>query len=125
MNHRHLILTWPKSRPLESYLRELKEAERNGAVINFRVAHPPKRAPDQRWGYCYMVYDGYVRGWTQITDVVHRGRGEVRRVASDDRSGFWPPGWYVVREPIWHPLSKLIPMIGFRGFRYVPGEGLA
>lgn len=124
---RDLILTWPKSRPLDSYLRELKQAERNGEVINFRVASPPKIAEGQRWGYCYMVHDGYVRGWMQIIDVVHRGPGEVNRVASDDRSGSWPEGWYVVREPIWHPMNKPVPMPGFRGFRYVvaPGGGFA
>lgn len=112
-----LILTWPKSRSLESYLLELKRAERDGLVINYRTPNPPKS--NDGWGRCYMVHDGAVRGWTQIIEVRWRGEGEVRQVDDDfGGPGFWPEGWYVVREPVWRALDKPIPMQGFRGFRY-------
>lgn len=113
---RDLILTWPKSRPLASYLRELQGAKERSEVINFRVSGRPNVSAGSR---CYMVHDGAVRGWSAIIAVAHRGPREVRRVASDDRSGFWPEGWYVVRDPTWFPLRDPVAMQGFQGFRYM------
>lgn len=111
-----LILTWPKHRPLDSYLRELKLAAERNEVINFRVSGCPVVGAGDR---CYMVHDGAMRGWSPILEVAHRGPRQVRRVASDDRSGFWPEGWYVVRKPVWTPLDEPVPMRGFQGFRYL------
>lgn len=111
-----LILTWPKNRSLESYLLEMKRAERAGLVVNYRVHHPPKS--DDPWGRCYMVHDGAVRGYSRIIEVVHRAAGEVSRVGSDSWEGFWPEGWYIVREAVFTLLDEPIPYKGFRGFRY-------
>lgn len=112
-----LILTWPKTRTLESYLLELKRAERAGLEINYRISTPPRsRDP---WGNCYMVHDGAVRGYMRIIEITYRERGEVSRVGSDSWEGFWPPGWYIVREARWHALDEPIPYPGFRGFRYM------
>ena len=109
-----LIVTWPKSRPLSSYLGELRKAERNGLVINYRVRSEPNLSGEKP-ARCYMVHDGEVRGYGLIVDVAHRREGEVLDVGG----GFWPAGWYIVRDPKWYPLAKPVPRVGFRGYRYV------
>lgn len=112
MAQRDIVVTWPKTLPLEDYVAELRSAERRGDVINFRVAHPPW---DAIGGRCFMVHDGAVRGWNRIVEVLHRDEGEVRDVRS---GGHWPAGFYVVREPIWFPVVPPIPMRGFQGWRW-------
>lgn len=111
-----LVVTWPKTKPLETYLAELEKAATDGLQINFRV--PSRPAPVER---CYMVYDGEVRGWNRVLSVEHRGEREVARVESDAFAGFWPAGWYVVRDPVWTPVTPMA-MKGFQGYRYLHRE---
>jgi hypothetical protein len=106
-----IAVTWPRSRELQSYLDELARAERDGEWINFRVPFAPKRDPER----CYMVHDGFMRGWTAVKTVVRRGDREVR----DPSGGWWPAGWYIVRDPEWHPLAEPVEMRGFRGFKWI------
>lgn len=108
-----LLLTWPKSSPLRSYLSELRRALERGDVINYRVAAEPLVADCQR---VYMVYDGKIRGWSPFIDITWRGAGVVR----DRGGGYWPEGWYIVRSPEWVDLdpAEQTPMRGFQGFRY-------
>lgn len=114
-----LLVTWPKSRPLASYLVELELAKRDGLQINFRVPSQPREFLVNR--RCYRVHDGKVRGWVKILGVSKRGPNEVARVKSDAFAGFWPPGWYVVCDPAWHELPKAQQQSfpGFRGFHYI------
>lgn len=112
-----LIITWPKSRPLKSYLEELARAKAGGLVINYRVARPPVVGFGDWCGRphrCYAVHDGAVRGYNEILYVTHREEGDV----TDPTTGqSWPAGDYIVRDPEWHPVEP-VPMQGFRGFRY-------
>jgi hypothetical protein len=112
----HLVLTWPRSRPLESYLAELREAEARDLVINYRVASRPRV---EAGGRCYMAHGGALRGWSEILGIEERGRHEVR----DPAGGYWPPGIYVVRSPRWHAIEP-VPMRGFQGYRYLPEANL-
>lgn len=106
-----LILTWPKSRSLDSYVSELANAERDGMVINFRVPTRPRvRARDR----CFMVHDGAIRGYNDIVGVCERG---AREVVDPITGGYWPTGIYVVRHPRWFPIDPR-PMRGFQGYRY-------
>lgn len=124
---RDIVLTWPKSRPLESYVSELARAERERMVINYRVASFPTWNDQEAWwdhgalcfgGYgsdsprCYMVHDGAVRGWCEIVYCCAREDGEVDG---------WPAGKYIVRDPTWHPIEPF-PMEGFRGYRWAPAD---
>ncbi len=116
-----IVLTWPKTKPLADYLAELARAAAEGLVINYRVIHlptwdPPPKDSNVR---CYMVHEGHVRGWSEVLYVALRGENEV----ADSTGGFWPPGKYIVRSPIWHPIEP-IPMRGFRGWRWFD-EGAA
>lgn len=112
-----IIVTWPKVKPLDDYVAELQSAAENRLEINFRVPHPPLKRPHR----CYIVHSNYVRGWNVVIDVVWRGEGEVARVGSDAFAGFWPAGYYIVRDPEWHPV-KPIEMRGFQGWRYFDRE---
>lgn len=111
--HLDIVVTWPKTKPLEGYLAELKRAEREGLVINFRVARLPP-FPVGAFDYgavrprCYMVHDGAVRGWLLVIDAGYREDGVVEG---------WPAGNYVIREPIWTPIRP-VSMRGFQGWRW-------
>lgn len=109
-----IVVTWPRSRSLASYLRELREAHQAGLVINYRVARAPVPVPER----CYMVHGGRVVGYNEVIEVAHRGEGEVARVPGDPLAGFWPAGVYVVRKPFFTPLAKRVEMVGFRGWRW-------
>lgn len=120
---RDIVVTWPKrTKSLAAYLDELARARHEGLVINFRVANPP-RWPDlhedhEASGFdygiprprCFMVYDGFVRGWLEVLWVCERRAGEVAG---------WPAGWYIVRDPEWHLIDPLVPMSGFQGWRWM------
>lgn len=108
-----VVVTWPKSRTLGSYLAELTRAQELDLVINFRIAKAPREKPER----CYIVYDGFVRGYNEVIDVVERGPNEVSRISNDAWAGFWPAGLYLVRNPQWYPISRR-PMRGFQGWRY-------
>lgn len=109
-----IIVTWPKSRTLSSYLFELEHAELCDEVIGYKVRY---KARVEKGDRCYMVHDGAIRGWTEIHGV-------------EWGDEFWNPhkqsymgiGWFVVRSPVWHPLADPLPMKGFRGFRYFEPE---
>lgn len=116
-----IIVTWPKTRPLASYLAELAKAKSDGCVINYRVPHLPDLDPGSGLGResrCYMVHDGFVRGWCEILATTYRGPREVRDTVT---GGFWSAGSYIVRDPTWHAVHR-IPMRGFQGWRYFDGS---
>jgi hypothetical protein len=113
-----LVITWPKTRPLYSYLRELSKAQDAGELINYRIARPPSDEWRLQLAYrsarCFIVHDGFIQGYNRIRGIEEKGENEV----TDPITGaFWPSGWYIVREPEWHPIEP-IPMKGFRGWRY-------
>lgn len=124
MQHKlDIVATWPKIRTLESYLEELERAEDLGLFINFRVANLPKWGPTpthpivRQIPFCYMVHDGYVRGYNVIKDAVYHQANTVSRVENDSWAGCWPPGNYIVRYPHWNPITPT-PMKGFQGWRW-------
>lgn len=112
-----IVVTWPKTRVFESYLKALREARMSGQLINYRVAHRPVwkfGALADRSARCYRVHTGLVRGWVTIVYAMRRDEGEVQRVGTDE---FWPAGDYIVCNSAWHPIDP-IPMKGFQGWRW-------
>lgn len=108
-----IAITWPKSRPLDSYLTELRKATDAGLVINYRVSSFPKKL--NVGDRCYMIYDNVVRGWNEVLGVERRDD-----VIDAVNGALMRPGIYVIRNPTWmgeYGLERL--MKGFRGFRYV------
>ena len=116
-----ICITWPKTRPLESYLIELDRAIALHRTINYRVSSQPKKVTPG--DYCFVVHDGYVRGYNVITGVNYYNDDVISRVPSDPLwPGGWPAGWYVVRAPDWHELIDPVARKGFQGYRYVTLE---
>lgn len=109
-----LIITWPKTRELQSYLDECAKAAAHGLMINYRVGYPPARRDIGADARVYVVYDGAIRGWQLFSSVIYRAEDEVHGVAGDPD---WPEGWYIVRYPDWHPCEE-VPRMGFQGWRY-------
>lgn len=108
---RDLIITWPKTRSLDSYLEACEAARVHAEVLNFRIHNPPTEWHEGM--RVYVVHARAVRGWHQLLDVCRRGYREVR----DPGGGWWPPGTYLVRHAEWHPIEP-IPMRGFQGWHY-------
>jgi hypothetical protein len=123
---RDIVITWPKTKPLDSYLDELAAAVQRDALINYRVGRLPRwqEAREtidglQYWDVdsddrprSFMVHEGQVRGWCWIVGAGWREDGEVEG---------WPAGWYVVRDPFFIPIPPQ-PMRGFQGWRWVTEE---
>lgn len=112
-----IVVTWPKSRPLQSYLGELERASERGAYIYFKLGSMPLRASGR--DRCYMVHSGHVRGWTTIMDL--QFLPQEGPLPIDPVSGVrMGEGAYVIRSPQWHELKNVTKMKGFQGFRYAP-----
>lgn len=113
-----LIVTWPKTRSLESYLTELDRALSLGQAINFRVSRLPSDVGFLDWmerpHRCYMVHDGAVRGYNNIIGLDHIGDNKVFDPVSGKALA---AGNYIMRDPLWHPVEER-KMHGFQGWRY-------
>jgi hypothetical protein len=117
IEHSHMVVTWPKTRPLKSYLDEIERAQREDKYVFFRVPSFPTLAYGAR---CYHVYDGLIRGWLPIVDYV-RSVDMEGPILDPITNAPWPEGLYVVRRPEW-TACKWAPkneMRGFQGFRYL------
>jgi hypothetical protein len=118
--HHGIVVTWPKTRPLHSYLREVRHAKERGHNCYFRV--PKNAAPMIAYGApVYHVHDGQIRGSLPYlgTQLVEEG------VVQDPLTGeYWPAGNYFVRSPEWTHLVAPYDerdkwkLAGFRGWRY-------
>jgi hypothetical protein len=115
-----LLITWPKKRSFESYLKVLAYAAERGEVINFRIARLPKLGFldwSGRNKRCYVVYDGAVRGYNEILDLLHLDADEVSGYYGES----WGAGNYIVRDPLWYPVEP-VPHRGFQGWHYYEGN---
>lgn len=111
-----IVVTWPKSRSLQSYIDELERAALEKKLILYRVGGMPRRlmAGDR----CYMVHSSQVRGWVEVYDLRFPNEGQPPiDPITGERMG---EGAYIVRSPIWNRLVQPIPMEGFQGVRYAP-----
>lgn len=111
----HLAITLPKSVKWSDYEKELAKVADGSEEINFRISSKPTKV--DVGDRCYVVYDGYVRGWMTITDISEK---EFRCTTTQKE---WNKGWFVSRSGKFHYLDKPYPMKGFQGYRYVR-EGL-
>lgn len=125
MSKRDILVTWPKTRPLDSYFAEIRKCWQVTPAlhINYRVGSPPiwDLELEGRRPRLYRVWDGFVRGYTPILSVEYKEEGEVARVESDPNPEPWPEGWYIVCKAWWYPWDP-IPVKGFRGWRWFDPE---
>ena len=99
------VVTIPKKISWSDYLRELD----SGDDLFYRVRSFPK---DMKVGdRCYITWNGFIRGWMQITGLV------VRDGFTCTTTGIhWPAGKYIVRSGLFNPTVP-IKMKGFQGIR--------
>lgn len=109
----NIAVTWPKTKPLEDYLREVHRAARDGERLFFKVSSAPTKV--ETGDRCYQVYAGHVRGWLPIRDVIDLGADAPIDNVTGQR---FAEGTYIIRDPIWTPTPSYPAMQGFRGFRY-------
>lgn len=102
-----ILITIPKSVDWSVYQLEL-DAAAAGSTMNFKVPNFPKVNPGDR---CYVVYNGFVRGWMQVTGLKHDD------FVCDTTGDRWS-GKFVQRSGHFHPV-KHEQVTGFQGFRYV------
>lgn len=104
---RDIVITLPKSVKWSDYEKELEAAAR-GEVMNFRVSNFPHTGKGRR---CYVVHDGRVRGWMEIT-------GMTDKQFTCSTTGRKWHGKFVERSGKFHPVDGPA-MRGFQGFRYI------
>lgn len=106
----NIIITIPKSIKWEDYQKELKAVEDESQEMNYKISTCPK---DVHVGdRCYLVYDGYIRGWMKISNI-----GKKDEFVCTTTGSYWKEGYYVSRTGKFHPLKNPIPMKGFMGYR--------
>jgi hypothetical protein len=103
------IITIPKSVTLANYQVEIDQADRLGAVLNYRVPHDPGvKKGDLIW----VCYKKRVRGFMKAVGCVHYPHGFTCPFTGI----VWPAGWYVQRTGPFIP-SSVQYMQSFRGIR--------
>ena len=106
----NVIITIPKSIKWEDYLKEIKTVENGTQEMNYKVPTCPKDVnPGDK---CYLVYDGYIRGWMTISNV-----GKKNEFNCTTTGSYWKEGYYISRTGKFHYLKNPIPMKGFMGYR--------
>lgn len=109
----NIVITISKTIPWEEYEKELKAVEDGTQQMNYRVSAIPKNTKvGER---CYLLYDGYIRGWMTITDMGTLKDGFDCTTTQEH----WRPGNYICRSGKFHYLKNPVKMRGFRGYRYI------
>ena len=107
-NYNDVIITLPKTVKWEDYEKELETIKDGTQVMNFKVNHLPKTKEGCK---CYLVHDGYIRGWMTIV-------GLVEDDFTCTTTGKEWSGKFIQRAGQFNYIDP-IPMKGFRGFRYM------
>jgi hypothetical protein len=108
-NERSLIVTLPSRIDWKEYEKELRKAANYKYVLNFKVGNFPKGI--HKGDKCYVVHDGYIMGWMEIT-------GFSEEPFKCSTTGKQWDGKFVQRSGPFHYLKERIPYKGFQGFRY-------
>lgn len=106
-----IMITLPKTIAWSDYLMELAEAEK-GAIINFKVPFFPKNCTG---GKCYIIHDGNVKGWMNIT-------GTSEKEFQCETTGKMWSGKFIERSGKFNEMTHVVKMKGFQGWRYATAE---
>lgn len=107
----NIIITIPKTEDWNTWLQECEAVANNSdSALNYRVSCLPKQTKTGE--RCYVVYDGYVRGYHVIDELCFR-EGFV----CGTTGRYWPEGNYIMRKGKFHEI-KPFPYKGFQGWRY-------
>lgn len=104
-----IIITVPKSIKWEDYEKELKTVESGEYVMNYKVPTIPKDIDEIE--RCYVIYDGYIRGWQKVVGSSKDDSFKCTTTGKD-----WS-GNFIQRTGPFHKIEP-IQMKGFIGWRY-------
>ena len=107
----NVIITIPKKIKWDDYKKELETVADGSQMMLFRIPFKPKY--NLFGNKCYVCYNGCIRGWMEIVDVIYSDGFTCSTTGS-----VWPKGWYICRSGKFHPMKDIILMRGFRGIRY-------
>jgi len=108
---RHLnswVITVPKTILWEHYEKELEAVHDRSQVMSYRLPYKCLAQPGDR---CYVVWNGRVRGWMEVTEMAHKP-GFV----CSTTGRVFAQGWYLVRSGPFHSVGGPA-MRGFQGIR--------
>ena len=108
-----IIITLPKSNYWENYEQELETVSDEKQVMNFKTPSLPKNTiiGDK----CYIVHDGYIRGWMKIVGFEKNNKFKCSTTSTE-----WE-GTFIQRSGKFNYISP-IEYKGFQGWRYLPKE---
>lgn len=106
---RSIIVTIPSNISWSDYEKELKKVEDYSNELNYKVPFFPKGI--KKGDKCYLVHNGYVMGWMEITGM------EEKKFVCNTTGKEWN-GKFILRSGPFHYLDNKIKMKGFQGFRY-------
>lgn len=104
------VITVPKTVRWSDYEKELQAVASGEDALNFRLPYKPKGIAEG--DRCFVVYDGYVRGWMRVVGCEERSQGFTCQTTGVE----WRPGVYVQRSGAFHKVEP-VPYKGFRGIR--------
>lgn len=89
-----IVITIPKTEDFDTWLAECEAvANDEHARLNYYVGHgylPKQTKPGEK---CYVVYDGYVRGYHIIDELCWRDG-----FACETTGRYWQEGNYIIRK---------------------------
>ena len=103
-----IVITLPKTVAWEDYQLELDAVKNGNVVMNFKVPSLPKKST--LGSRCYLVYNGFVRGWMEIVGFSSNG------FYCSVTGTYWD-GKFIQRSGEFHYIEH-VPMKGFQGWRY-------
>lgn len=107
------IITIPKTVKWEDYEKEIAQVADGRFVMNYRLPRKPSAQTGDR---CFVVWNGKVRGWMRVVNVLHVDH-EFRCLTTGTP---WMFGWYIQRSGEFHRVDGE-KMKGFRGIRKYEG----
>ncbi|WP_018249850.1 hypothetical protein [Orenia marismortui] len=108
-----IAITIPKSENWKKWLEECKEVEEKELLLNYFLGDRGLPRKAQAGDKCFVVYDGYIRGYHLIADLAHKNRFVCQTTGR-----VWKAGNYIIRSGEFHEIEP-VKMKGFQGFRYV------
>lgn len=104
------VITVPKTVAWNDYERELAMVADGNAEMRFKV--PPHFKSAKSGDRCFVVHDGQVRGWMEVTGLEKFDKPWQCSTTGTE----WPAGTYLKRSGPFHPVEGK-PMRGFQGIR--------
>lgn len=104
------IITIPKTFLWTEYEKELAAVAEWDGCLKYKIPREIKVGEQDR---CFVVWNGYVRGWQRIVGTGFESVGFI----CDTTKVYWPPGYYLRRSGPFHQIQPFQPMRGFQGIQ--------